>query len=180
MWNFGDIMVLVWTPQPPPPPHAKPSVSRNCDTNSCIKFIIDTAIGDLEWKNPTDQLHIWCSHGPTIEGGPYRFWQKLGIQNGRAILKNNSKTKSCVLIWNGHFVWKKFWKMKVAYWSELARNSIERDFRSSKMTACSHFVKFKKKVAYWIWNGKKCDKNWFSVIQNARRRPFCEILTKFV
>ena len=46
-------MVLVWTP-PPPPPHAKACVSRNCDTNARIKFIFDTAIDDLEWKNPID------------------------------------------------------------------------------------------------------------------------------
>ena len=44
-------MVLVWTP---PPPHAKACVSRNCDTNARIKFISDTAIDDLEWKNPID------------------------------------------------------------------------------------------------------------------------------
>ena len=37
---------------PSPPPHAKACVSRNCDTNARIKFIIDTAIDDLEWKNP--------------------------------------------------------------------------------------------------------------------------------
>ena len=36
------------------PPHAKACVSRNCDTNARIKFIIDTAIDDLEWKNPFD------------------------------------------------------------------------------------------------------------------------------
>ena len=86
----------------------KACVSHNCNTNARIKFIIDTAIDDLEWKNPidfgaksekpkwppvailwkydekacalynliTDQLHIWCSHWHTIEGGPYRFWQK--------------------------------------------------------------------------------------------------------
>ena len=51
-------MVLVRTPSPqpspPPPPHAKACVSRNCDTNARIKFIIDTAIDDLEWKNPID------------------------------------------------------------------------------------------------------------------------------
>ena len=56
--NFGDIMVLVWTPPPPPPPHppphAKACVSRNCDTIARIKFIFDTAIDDLEWKNPID------------------------------------------------------------------------------------------------------------------------------
>ena len=37
-----------------PQPHAKACVSRNCDTNARIKFIIDTAIDDLEWKNPID------------------------------------------------------------------------------------------------------------------------------
>ena len=48
-------MVLVWTPpHPPPPPHAKACVSRNCDTNARIKFIFDTAIDTLEWKNPID------------------------------------------------------------------------------------------------------------------------------
>ena len=49
-------MVLVRTPSPPPPPplplHAKACVSRNYDTNARIKFIIDTAIDDLEWKKP--------------------------------------------------------------------------------------------------------------------------------
>ena len=54
-------MVLVWTPPPqppppphPPPPHAKACVSRSCDSNARIKFIFDTAIDDLEWKNPID------------------------------------------------------------------------------------------------------------------------------
>ena len=51
IWNFGDVMVLVWTP---PPPHAKACVSRNCDTNARIKFIFDTSIDTLEWKNPID------------------------------------------------------------------------------------------------------------------------------
>ena len=45
-------MVLVWPP--PPLPHAKVCVSRNCDTNARIKFIFDTAIDYLEWKNPID------------------------------------------------------------------------------------------------------------------------------
>ena len=44
-------MVLVWTH---PPPHAKACVSRNCDINARIKFIFDTAIDTLEWKNPID------------------------------------------------------------------------------------------------------------------------------
>ena len=50
-------MVLDRSKSPPPqqpPPHAKACVSRNCDTNARIKFIFDTAIDDLEWKNPID------------------------------------------------------------------------------------------------------------------------------
>ena len=52
-------MVLVWTP--PTPPHLRirrrtPRLvfSRNCDNNARIKFIFDTAIDDLVWKNPID------------------------------------------------------------------------------------------------------------------------------
>ena len=36
----------------------KACVSRNCNINARIKFIIDTTIDDLEWKNP------------------YRYWSK--------------------------------------------------------------------------------------------------------
>ena len=69
---------------------------------------------------------------------------------------------SSVLIWNGekcHWKWfsviqnglRPFVKKvsnKVVYWSEMARNGIKSDFRSSKMAA--HFgKKLKKKVAYW-------------------------------
>ena len=52
--EIGDIMVLVWSPSPPQPPHAKACVSRNCDTNARIKLIFDRFIDDLEWKNPID------------------------------------------------------------------------------------------------------------------------------
>ena len=71
--------------------------------------------------------------------------------------------KSCLLIWNGEKMRSKVifglpkWlpaanlstKIKVAYWSEMARNAIESGFQSSKMAASSHFVKTKKKVWYW-------------------------------
>ena len=67
------------------------------------------------------------------------------------------------------------WKqIQVAYWSEMGRNAIKSDFRSSKMAAGSHFVNKKIKVAYWSENGEKCDRKWFSVIQNGRRQPFYE------
>ena len=51
---------------------------------------------------------------------------------------------------------------KVPGWSEMARNAIESDFRSSKMAAGGHFEKeIKKKTCVLIWNGEKCDRKWF-------------------
>ena len=41
-------MVLVGSPYPPQPPHAKTCVSLNCDTNARIKFIFNTTIDDLD------------------------------------------------------------------------------------------------------------------------------------
>ena len=61
--------------------------------------------------------------------------------------------------------------IKVVYWSEMTRNVIKSDFRSSKMAAGSHFVK--KKSCVLIWNCEKCDQKWFSVIQDGRRQSFC-------
>ena len=72
-------------------------------------------------------------------------------------------------------------------------NAIESDFRSFKMVAGHHLVNriWRKKIAYWndeksnrkfkenkscalIYNGEKCDRKWFSVIQNGGQRPFCK------
>ena len=85
--KFGDIMILVWTPQPhlpqphlprPPPPHAKACVSRNCDINARIKFIFDTAIDDLEWNNPIHFGHYRenqkaCALHNLIKNAPINF-----------------------------------------------------------------------------------------------------------
>ena len=75
-----------------------------------------------------------------------------------AILWKNKKLRIDLKWWEmrskvifGHPKWLLaaiLWKTKVAYWSELARNAIKSDFRSSKMVAGSHFVK-KKRVVYW-------------------------------
>ena len=67
----------------------------------------------------------------------------------------------------GHF--EKQNEKKVVYWSEMARNAIERDFRSSKMDAGSHFVKTdKKEVAYWSKMARNAIKSDFrSFIQNG-------------
>ena len=65
--------------------------------------------------------------------------------------------KSCVLIWNDEKCDQKWFSLiqngrwqpfceekKVVYWSEMTRNAIKSDFRSSKMAAGSHFVTKKK------------------------------------
>ena len=44
--------------------------------------------------------------------------------------------------------WKIIKKIKVDYWSEMAKNAIESDFRSSKMASRHPFCE-EKKVAYW-------------------------------
>ena len=85
-----------------------------------------------------------------------------------------SDFRSSKMAAGGHLV-TKFPIKKVAYWSEVARNAIESDFRSSKMAApATSWNKFKKiESCIFIWNGEKCKRKWFSVIQNVRRRPFC-------
>ena len=40
--------------------------------------------------------------------------------------------------------------------------------------------KIKNKSCVLIWNGENCDRKWFSVIQNGRRRPFCQKFKKKV
>ena len=66
-------------------------------------------------------------------------------------------------------------EIKVAYRSQLARNVIKNEFRSSKMSDGGHFIKnFKKKFCIH----QKCDWKWFSDIQNGRRQPFCKKLQK--
>ena len=83
-------------------------------------------------------------------------------------------------------------QIKVTYWSEMARNAIESDFRSSKMNGKKCDRKWfsviqnghrqplfeKNQSCVLIWNGEKCDRKWFSVIQNGRRQPFCETKKK--
>ena len=82
-----------------------------------------------------------------------------------------SDFRSSKMAAGSHFV-NKIKNKKVVYWSEMARNAIGSDLWSSKMAPGSHFVK-KKKSCVLIWNGEKCDRNWFSVIQNGHRQPFC-------
>ena len=70
-------------------------------------------------------------------------------------------------------------EIKVAYRSEMARNAIKSEFRTSKMADVSHFVKnFKKiKVAYRyeieidFRTSKMATASHFV---NGRRQPFCQ------
>ena len=108
-----------------------------------------------------------------IQNGRWQpFCEKKKVAYWSEMVRNAIKSdfRSYKMAAGSHFV-KKI--IKVAYWSEMSRNPIESDFRSSKMAAGSHFVK-KNKSCVLIWNGEKCDRKWFSVIQNGRRQPFCE------
>ena len=59
-----------------------------------------------------------------------------------------------------------FLKSKMADRSEMARNAIQSEFRTSKMTESSHFVKKfkKKKSCVSIWNGQRYE--WFEQCSN--------------
>ena len=46
----------------------------------------------------------------------------------------------------GHPKWQIDQKLRVAYRFEMARNAIEREFRTSKMADVSHFVKNSKQI----------------------------------
>ena len=70
-------------------------------------------------------------------------------------------------------------KKRVEYPSEMARNAIGSEFRTSKMGAGGYFVKmFWKKSFVLIWNGQKFHRKLVLDIQNGRRQPFCKKITK--
>ena len=97
---------------------------------------------------------------------------------------------SCVFIWHGEkcirtwfsviqngrrqpFCEKKI-KIKIAYWSEMARNVIESDFRSSKMAAGSILWKKKSKLCIDL----KWREMWSKVIFGHPKWPPAAILWK--
>ena len=116
----------------------------------------------------------------------YDFWHQSEKQNGlwRPFCKKMLKTlvASITVSHSGRTLLffdfqngrQRFWK-KVVYWSEMARNAIVSDFRSWIQNGSNRTFKMAA-----IWNGEKCDQNWFSVIQNSRRQPFCEQKIKVV
>ena len=86
---------------------------------------------------------------------PYCFWRKLDFQNYRRqpfrekksklridlkwremwskVIFGHPKCPPAVILWNKKLRIDQNVKKKVAYWSEMVRNAIESDFRSSKM-----------------------------------------------
>ena len=74
--------------------------------------------------------------------------------------------------WRPAAFWKKISKKKVVYWSKMARNAFESDFRSSKMAAGSHFVK--KKLCIDL----KWREMWSKVICGHPKWPPADILWK--
>ena len=114
------------------------------------------------------------------------FWTSKMGAGGHFVKKNK---KSFVLIWNGQKcdqqwisdiqngrrrpICKKSLQI-FSYWSEMARNAIKSEFRTSNMAAGSHIVK--QIIMVLIWNGKK----WFLDIQNGYRWPFKKKITKKV
>ena len=68
-------------------------------------------------------------------------------------------------------------KNKVAYRSEMARNAIESEFRTSKMADGSHFVKISKniKVAYWSKMARNAIESEFRTSKMADGSHFVKI-----
>ena len=64
-------------------------------------------------------------------------------------------------------------KIKIAFWSEMARNANENEFRTSKMVAGGHFEN-RNESCVLIWNAEKCKRKWISDIENGHRQPFWE------
>ena len=105
----------------------------------------------------------------------------LVIQNGhrQPYCEKKSKLRIDLKWWEmrskaifGHPKWPPaaiLWKKKIVYLSEMARNAIESDFRSSAAILWK-----KNQSCVLIWNAEKCDRKWFLVIQHGRRQPFCE------
>ena len=129
---------------------------------------------DLKWPEMRSKVNFGHAKWPT-SAILSKISKKLKLRIDLTWPEMRSKVKF------GHPKWptsailsKNLKKNKVVYRSEMARNEIESDFRTSKMAAGSHFVKklHKIKIVVLIWNGKKCDAKWFLDIQNGYRRPF--------
>ena len=86
-------------------------------------------------------------------------WQEMHSK----VIFGHPKWSPAAILW---------FKKKVAYWSEMARNVIESDFRSSKMAASSLIFPCSKKNIFWLRiiplrNFTKTNMDLDSVTQNT-------------
>ena len=105
--------------------HSFGPVSRNCDTNAHIKFIFDTTIDDLEWKNPIDFGENRKTKGATnffliIWWKSLCTWSKMH--------RSTSYLMQPLTYYRGRSY--QYWS-----WSEKARYAIKSDFQASKMAS---------------------------------------------
>ena len=92
------------------------------------------------------------------------YWSEMT----RNVIK--SDLQSSKMAAGSHFVNKKS-KLRIDMkWREMRSKVI---FGHPKWPLAA-ILYIKKKSCVLIWNGEKCDRKWFSVIQNCRRQPFCE------
>ena len=89
------------------------------------------------------------------------YWKWISdIQNGWAIMSKNSKIN------------------KVAYRSDMARNAIENEFRTSKMGAGDHFVKQFFQNPYWSKMARNVIKSEFGTSKMGTGGHFAKIKKK--
>ena len=140
-------------------------IIKKNNNNSCLLPFCENKSCVLIWND-----RKWFS---VIQNGPNRT-SKMAV-GGHLKKKKNCcilpfcEKKKCVLIWNGEKCNRKFWLTCSHFVKRNFKKAIESDFRSSKMAAGSHYLnKIKKKLSCaLIWNGDKCDRKWFLIIQNG-------------
>ena len=100
----------------------------------------------LFWPSSRASKLISYTVQVTIDNWPLYKSHRVVISNICALNDFNNSSITQLYYWFD-LICKAQKTKKVAYWSEMARNAIESDFRSSKMAAVAIFGK--KRVAHW-------------------------------
>ena len=110
------------------------------------------------------------------------------IQNGR----RQPFCEKSVLIWNGEKCnWKWFSVIQNGHWQPYykknknnKKSDFQNDYRRPFKKNCCILPFCENNICILIWNGEKCDRKWFSVIQNAPilddLQPFCQFKKKTI
>ena len=137
-------LVALPPPLPSPPSHDNACIGHDFVTNTPIKFIFAIAIEVPDYKNPMiygiNRKNKMATRKKACGISNFVINSLINLIFGMAI--DNTQ-------WNNPIVEK---KIKVAYWSEMARNTNESDFRSPRMAAGEKILSFLRKnikVAYW-------------------------------